>query len=439
MRGLRSTLILLVVLIGLAGYIYFVDSTRPVGEEAAKEKVFTGVTADEIEEITIKADDGERSTLRKADGAWKLAEPAGVDVDEGEVSAITSALPDLEIQRVVEENAADLKRYGLDPARIEVGFRTDDSQEMQRLLIGERTATGGEIYARRPDGGRVILLSSFLDSTFNKNTFALRDKRVLAFERDKVTSLELTNGKQTLQFAKKGTEWRLTRPIDARADFGAVEGIVERLNSLRMQSIVSSEEEPNLRQYGLATPTATITVGSGSARASLILGTTENALVHAKDVSRPLIFTVAPTITEDLFKPVDELRRKDLFDARAFTATRAEFRRGDEVVTLEKTKGTDDADVWKNAAGADVDAMKVDDLLSRVTGLRADSFVATRPAALQKPASTVTLRYDEGAMETVRFARGGTDVFASREDEPGAARVAASSFDEAIAALDAMK
>ena len=45
MRGLTSTLILVVVLAGLGGYIYFVDSKRPApgadGSSAAKEKVFT--------------------------------------------------------------------------------------------------------------------------------------------------------------------------------------------------------------------------------------------------------------------------------------------------------------------------------------------------------------------------------------------------------------
>ena len=439
MRGLRSTLFLLAVLIGLAAYIFFVDSKRPVGEDAAKETVFTGLNAEELEEITIKAEDGEQSTLRKADGSWKLFEPVSADADEGEVSAITSALPDLQIQRVVEENASDLKRYGLDPARVEVTFRTKGGKEPQRLLIGDRTATGSELYAKRPETNRVVLLNSFLDGTFNKNTFALRDKTVLDFERDKVTSLELRNDKTTVQLTKKGTEWRLTQPVAARADFGTVEGIIERLGSLRMQSIVSSDEAPNLKQYGLDPPKATVTVGSGSARAALILGSTENALVHARDVSRPLVFTVAPTVTEDVFKPLDELRRKDLFDARAFTATRVEVRRDGAVQTFEKTKGKDEQDVWKDASGADVDATKIDDLLGRLTGLRAESFDAARPAALQKPALTVNIRYDEGAMETVTFARGGGDVFASRDDEPGAARLAASSFDEAIAALDAMK
>jgi len=438
-RGLKSTLVLLVVLIGLAGYIYFVDSKKPVGEAETKEKAFAGMKADEVEEIEIKSDMGERSRLRKTDGQWKIVEPVMADPDQGELSSITNTLPDLDIQQTVDENPADLKRYGLDPARIEVSFREKGKKDERRLLIGERTPTGNEVYARTQDKKRVILLSSSADSTFNKNTFALRDKAVLAFDRDKVTTLDLTNASATMQFAKAGTEWKIVKPIAARGDFGAIEGIVERLHSLQMQSIVSPDGTSDLKKYGLDKPTGTITVGAGSARATLLLGSTENAVINAKDASRPLVFTIAPTINTDVFKPIADLRRKDLFDARSFTATRVEFHRGQETMAFEKSKGKDDKEIWKNAAGKEVDAAKLDDLLGRITGLRADSFDATAPAALKMPILSVTVRAEDGKMETVTFARDGANVVAGRADEPGAARVMASAFDEAIKALDAMK
>jgi len=229
------------------------------------------------------------------------------DPDQGELSSLTNTLPDLDIQQTVDENPADLKRYGLDPARIEVSFREKGKKDEHRLFIGEKTPTGNEIYARTQDKKRVILLSSSTDATFNKTTFALRDKAVLAFDRDKVTTLDLANASGTMQFAKSGTEWKIVKPIAARGDFGAIEGIVERLHSLQMQSIVTPDGTSDLKKYGLDKPSGTITVGAGSARAALLLGSTENAVINAKDASRPLVFTVAPTINTDVFKPVTDL------------------------------------------------------------------------------------------------------------------------------------
>ena len=106
-------------------------------------------------------------------------------------------------------------------------------------------------------------------------------------------------------------------------------------------------------------------------------------------------------------------------------------------MTLEKSKGKDEKDVW-TLSGKEVDQAKVDDLLSRLLGLRAESFESAAPAALKSPELTVDVRYDEGKTESVRFARAGTDVVAGRTDEPGAARVMATSYDDAIKALDAL-
>lgn len=438
MRGLRSTLFLLAVLAGLVAYIYFVEWNRPAGGEDEREDVFASATAADIEEITITSDGGERSTLRKSGDAWNIVEPVQAEADDSELSSITSALESLEVQRVVDENASDFARYGLDPARVEVEFRTKGQSSPNRLLLGDKTPTGGDLYARTPDKPRVFLVASYLDSTFNKDTFALRDKRILEFERDKVETVELTSGGSTVQLVKQGTEWRIAKPIQARGDFGTIEGIVERLNSAEMQSI-AAPEPGDLRQYGLDAPASTAVVGTGSARATLLLGKTENAVIFAKDAARPVIFTVAPTIRDDVFKAVSDLRRRDLFDSRSFTATRVEFRRGGETLAFEKTKGKDDMETWRNAAGADVDAARMQELLGNVTALRADSFEPGAHPSLKNPALTVTVQFDEGKTETVTFGRAGEDVFASRADEPGAAKLGAMPFDEVVKALDALK
>jgi hypothetical protein len=162
-----------------------------------------------------------------------------------------------------------------------------------------------------------------------------------------------------------------------------------------------------------------MTVGMGSSRATLTLGKTDNAVVFAKDASRPMVFTVAPTVKTDVFKSVSDLRRKELFDARAFNATHAEFKRGSETIVLDKSKGKDEKDVWKNGAGKDVDSMKADDLLSKITALRAMSFEDKPHASLKMPVLVVTIRFTDNKTETVTFGRSGADVFASREDEPG--------------------
>ena len=169
-----------------------------------------------MEEVEIKLADGETARVQKADGTWQLVEPAKAPADESELTSITTSLASLEVQRVVDPNAADVKQYGLEPARIAVAFRSKGQKDPRRIELGEKTPTGGDLYARVAGEKRVFLVSSFLESTFNKTPFALRDKTILKIERDKADSLELLDGSTSIQLAKKGSDW-ITRQACRRA------------------------------------------------------------------------------------------------------------------------------------------------------------------------------------------------------------------------------
>ena len=100
MRGLRSTIALLVVLIGLGAYIYFVTWKKPAEPASKQEKVFVGIDSSKIEELKVASDKGDVTTLKKEGGSWQLVAPLAVKADESEVSGIANALGQLEIVRV---------------------------------------------------------------------------------------------------------------------------------------------------------------------------------------------------------------------------------------------------------------------------------------------------------------------------------------------------
>src|SRR3954447_24400101 len=171
MRGLRSFVALLVVAAALGGYLYY-DSKHEATDEKKLEKVFAGVQSDKIERVTVKSAAGDQTTVQKVPAGWQLTQPANVAADEAELSGITSNLASLDGQRVVDAQASYFKQYGLDPPRIEVAFTSAGKDH--RLLLGQKTPTGSDMYARLPETPRVFLVSSYLESTFNKSSFDLR-------------------------------------------------------------------------------------------------------------------------------------------------------------------------------------------------------------------------------------------------------------------------
>lgn len=448
MRGFKPLLALSVVLAGLAAYIYFVESKKP--EEGAVTpagpKVFS-VKTDAIEEISVKSAGGDRTTLKKIGGTWQITAPVTAPADEAEVSGIVTNLATVDIVRTVEEKATDLAQFGLAEPKVEIEFKEAGDKSTRHLLIGDKTATSGDLYAKLPGDKKVFLISGSYDATFNRGTFDLRQKSVLTFERDKVDLVTVQAGTTTIELARAADQWKLAKPIQAPADYGTVEGLIGRVQSAQMKAI-TTQEAKDLKPYGLDKPAASVTFGLGSSRATLHIGGKADAgTVYAKDASRAMVFTVDSTLLDDVKKPADQLRRKDVFEFRAFSATSVQITRGADTVIFEKVKGQgkNATEVWRQAkpVAKDVDAAAFDTFLEKLTNLRAQSFVETggkTKTGLDSPALIVTVRFDDGKREEkVTFGRAGTDVHAAMAGQPGAAKLDTTEFDDVLKALDALK
>lgn len=442
MRGLRSTIALLVVLVGLGAYIYFVGS-KSEDSSGTQERVFPQLASDDIEELTIKNDSGQVTTIRKDDGKWMMTAPTSTRASDMEASSITSALSGLEVTRVVDENPADVKEYGLDAPQVEVAYKAKGGKA-GKLYIGNKTTTGGSIYARKDDGKRVVLVPEFNQSTFNKSTFDLRDKAIVTFDRNKVDGVDVVLGAKGFELAKKDSEWTMVKPIVARADFSAADGLVTSVESLQMKSIVGPSASPDeMKKYGLDKPSAVVNLHLGSDRTSVILGgPAEEDTVYAKDVAKPDIFTIQKAAADDLRKPADDYRRKDMFDMRAFNATHIEITRNGKTTTFDKVKGSGEnaQDTWKRVSptAGEPDKEKFQAFVAALADIRAIDFVDSKAkTGLESPAATIVVKFEEGKKEDrVQLAKPGADAYASRPDDPGAARIDATKFDDAIKSID---
>ena len=197
-----------------------------------------------------------------------------------------------------------------------------------------------------------------------------------------------------------------------------------------MKSIVSDNvAAADLKKYGLDKPTASITLGLGSAKATLLVGgKAGDGSLYAKDASSPLVMTIDPTLMDDFKKGPDDYRRKDLFTFRAYDASHIELTRGKDTVAFDKIKGakTEDEDKWRRAgAKADADKEKMAVFLAKLESLRAMSFAdTTAKTGLDAPVLTVYAKFGDGKKEErVTFGQSGDAIFASRPGEPGAAKV----------------
>lgn len=444
MRGGKSFLVLLVLALGIGGYAWFVERQNEPSDSAAKrEKVFT-VESEKIDELTVKAANGDETKLKRDNGQWKIVSPAALEPDLAEVSSVTTALAGLEMEKVVEENSTSLSNFTLDPARMSVSFHVEGGAT-HTLDLGVKTPTGADLYARADGGTKVFLVGAYREDAFNKTSFNLRDKTVLTFARDKADYLQVDDGKKPVTLSKSGDTWQIDSPIKGAADFVAVDGIIGRLYQLKMKSIAADDGTADLKKFGLDKPAVTATIGAGSSRSTLAIGTAaEDGSLYARDLARPMVFTIDSSLADDLKKPAADFRLKDAFEFRATTVRKLEVTRGGQTYIFDLTAPAADAKPaeWKLTSPADkaLDATKTNDMMTNFSNLRADSFV---DAAGAGETTTVTATFGDATAsrtETVTFREipakgkdGQPTVHATRKGENGALVISALDFDRAMA------
>jgi hypothetical protein len=452
-RGLRSTIALLVVLIGLGAYIYFVTWNTPEGGATETlERVFVGLESEAVDELKVRSEAGETTSLKKDAGAWQITAPLTTQADAGEIGSITNNLSTLEITRVVDESPTDLKEYGLDPPRAEIEFKASADKvygEYHRLFIGSKTPTGGYVFVRRDGDKRVMLIPEYTYPIFNRSTFDLRNKTLLAIDREKVDRIVAASSgpetpeTKTLELAREGTGWKLTRPLTATVDQAVADSLLGLIQGAAMNSIATEQATPaDLQKYGFDRPQGTLTLHMGSESASLVFGSNAGESdVYVRDPSKALVATISGSLLTELRRTPDEYRRKSIFAFNRYTVGRLELTRDGQTVVLERVKSQDlTPDKWRRVSpnAGDLDVAKMDDLLAKLDALRATSFLdSTAGTSLDKPALTVFAKFENDTKEDrVSFGRTIADAYAAVPGQPGAVQFSPSDFDEAVKALD---
>jgi hypothetical protein len=211
-----------------------------------------------------------------------------------------------------------------------------------------------------------------------------------------------------------------------------------------MKSIVGPSATPEeMKKYGLDKPSAVINLHLGTGRTSIELGgPAGDDTVYVKDVAKPDIFTIQKAAADDLRKGADDYRRKDMFDMRAFNATHIEITRNGKTTAWDKVKGTGEnaQDTWKRVSptAGEPDKDKFQAFVAALADIRAIDFVDSKAkTGLDSPAATIVVKFDDGKKEDrVQLAKSGSEAYASRPDDPGAARIDATKFDDAIKSID---
>lgn len=356
----RGTLVLAVVVAAVGAFLYFYEIKGGEKREEAKqqENKIWKLDANAIQQIDFVYPDQRLSAVRSGDKDWKLTAPRMVDADSEELNRIAGSAADISRESVIEPNASDLRRFGLNPPQLAVGVKTKDGKEY-RIKFGNNNPTGNSTYSAVDGKNEVLLVASYVASGFKKKFDDLRNRSVLNFEQFETQSLDVNSAKGAVQLVKDGDRWFLVGKEKVPADAASVSSMLSTLATARVKEFVDDSPE-KYADSGFVKPTVDVrlTVGKNKGIKHLVIGIekskfekggaaakskapakgepgatpeTSGELYIARDESRKELFFVEKDLVDKLLKSPADLRDKAL----------ASFQRWEiDAITLTNPKGT---------------------------------------------------------------------------------------------------
>lgn len=386
---------------------------------------------DQIAKIGIKKRDGTDVDLSRSGSSWQIAAAEPLPADQDTVSGLAGSFAPLTAD-LLEDKASNLQGYGLAQPAVTVTLTKKDGKTEQLLMGDEVPGGSSQVYLQKAGDPKVYLLSSSVFTTVNKGVSDLRDKRLMTFNSDKVSRIELLSKTQQLEFGKSSqNDWQILKPSILRADSFSVEELLRKLHDAKMDLSVSAEDAKKAeKQFASGQPVATAKVTDSSGTQTLDVRKNGDAFLARSSIAKGT-FKVPADIGQGLDKSLTDFRNKKLFDFAFNDPTKLEIHGGGKDAVYTKA-GTD----WK-LNGKTMDSTAVQATVDKLRDLAATNFVDTG-------FSTSTLEIDVTSsdgkrVEKVAFSQAPAGYVARRENEPALYLVDSKAVDDILKSIGEIK
>ena len=264
---------------------------------------------------------------------WKLTEPIQAKGDEMTISALSGKLTEsdaLGFEPMPQDQ--NLAPYGLDKPTVKLTVALQ-SGKSYTLLLGAKTTkdlpgaaptpgppgsplpAGGAkevVYAMREGRPEILLMEASLLTDCQKDVLAMRDKHVLALNREGVYEMNVQRADGVSFTAQKqANKWRITSPKSGDAKGSKIDDLLYDIED--MQALKYADEAPkDLKQYGLSVPQTVISLKISGLKDPVKVNFgyqvgTEKTRFYCQSSLGPTVYEVSNLLLDDLPKSNDDL------------------------------------------------------------------------------------------------------------------------------------
>jgi len=411
----RNTVFALLVLAGLACFIYYYEyrgeEARQTAEESAKNLLT--FERESIQAIEIARSGAGVIALSKEPEGWSLTAdgiPGPTRADQEKVDSMLSSAGFLRIEQKLEGVAeSELEGFHLQDPAARVTLRRGEGKPEISFRLGDATPVGGNRYAMRAGSPDVLVISGGVDVFLAAEAATLRNRKIVGVDLWKVARFSIEKGERVLTLAhgaagSNGQDWRMERPVAFPADATKAQALWYDLQSAEAESFAS--EKPGaaeLGAFGLTPPALILTVEpkEGAPPVRVMFGRGEEPGARfARRSDASVVMKVKQELVDKLeaaAERIDEMRDSRVAPIDRFRISGIVVRRPGATATLVK----DDASKWHwgGAEGAEMQSEEINALFDALESSRATGYLdAAPPDAAGDPPLALILR--EGAAES---------------------------------------
>jgi hypothetical protein len=432
---IRGLLVAVVLLAALGVGLYF--SNKEKAAEAAKPPAdappkILALTEGDITKVTLKKKGADETVLEKANGKWQISAPKPYPADQDTASQLVASTANVSGDRVVEDNkASNLSAYGLNSPTLEVDI-TGKGGKVSKLKIGDDTPTNSGSYAIVDGDPRVFTVASYVKTGVDKSLNDLRDKRLLRFDQDKLSRVELIAKKQDIEFGRDKDQWQIVKPKPLRADGLQVDEMLRKLKDAKMDLALSDDDAKKAAAaFASGTPVATVKLTDPSGTQEIEIHKNKDDY-YAKSSVAPGVLKTTPELGAGVDKALDDFRNKKLFDFGFNDPGKIQMHANGK--SFDFQKGGDD---WFSN-GKKMDSTSIQSFVDKLRDLAATKFLDT--PSLGASTADITVVSNNGKLtEKLLIAKQGSDYVAERQNEPAIYALDTKTVDDLVQAASDVK
>lgn len=408
----RNLIVAVVVLAALSGAVWWAKKHPSSGSSEAQTPPpakIVDIPESSVREVDITSKGQPPLVLRRESGKWQITAPQAAGADQDAVATMLATLSPMTADSVVTDSASDVSQFGLTAPPVTVKVYQNNGKT-ETLLFGGDVPVGSLAYLRVGSSSKVYAVPASDKTAFDKKENDLRDKRLLTFNSAKVTSVDLTSPKGSVEFAKNNEgNWQIVKPQPQRADGLAVDEFVRKLGDAKMDLSSPTAMEQAQSSFSSGAPVGTAKVTDTSGTQTLDIRKVKDDY-YARSSVVPGAYKISSDLASEFQKSPADFRNKKLFDFGFSDPTKIAFTQNGNTATYTRS-GTD----WKSN-GKTMDPGTVQALIDKLRDLAATGF-----PELPFPSATITIgiTYDDGKhSETVDIGKAATGYLARRANEP---------------------